>query len=169
ETPGHPSIGSSNMMGVLVILVIPPGERLRWLEGDEMLIYQRPKPRHDGQTLLRLTPMEFLDRVAILIPPPQRHRHRYHGVLAPNAPLRKQVTERAGLPVTDERVVSGEKRTVTEEGGEPEPALATGCMMTSIWSMLLARIYEINPLVCSRCGGEMRIIALTYSVRFVRA
>ncbi len=28
--------------------------------------------------------------------------------------------------------------------------------------MLLARIYEINPLLCSRCGGEMRIIALTY-------
>ncbi|MES9882257.1 MAG: hypothetical protein ABW185_15395 [Sedimenticola sp.] len=69
------------------------------------------------------------------------------------------MTERAGLPVTGERVVSGAKRTVTEEGGEPEPALATGCMMTSIWSMLLARIYEINPLVCSRCGGEMRIIA----------
>ncbi len=31
--------------------------------------------------------------------------------------------------------------------------------MASIWAMLLARIYEINPLACSRCGGEMRIIA----------
>ncbi|MES9855239.1 MAG: transposase [Sedimenticola sp.] len=47
------------------------GDRLRWQEGDEMLIYQLPKPRHDGQTLLRLTPAEFLDRIAILIPPPR--------------------------------------------------------------------------------------------------
>jgi hypothetical protein len=76
------------------------GDRLRWLEEDEMLIYQLPKPRYDGQTLLRLTPMEFLDRIALLIPPPRRHRHRYHGVLAPNAPLRGLVTTRAGLPVT---------------------------------------------------------------------
>ncbi|MGH8671702.1 MAG: transposase [Burkholderiales bacterium] len=27
--------------------------------------------------------MEFLERLATLIPPPRRHRHRYHGVLAP--------------------------------------------------------------------------------------
>ncbi len=30
--------------------------------------------------------------------------------------------------------------------------------------MLLARIYEINPLVCPRCGGEMKIIALITEV-----
>jgi hypothetical protein len=122
-----------------------------------MLIYQLPKPRYDGQILLRLTPMEFLDRIALLIPPPRRHRHRYHGVLAPNAPLRGLVTARAGLPVTGERAVSGEERAVTEEGSEPEPV--TGCVIASVWAMLLARIYEINPLVCPRCGGEMRIIA----------
>ena len=29
------------------------------------------------------------DRLAALIPPPCRHRHRYIGVLAPNAPLRQ--------------------------------------------------------------------------------
>ncbi|MEJ1374968.1 MAG: hypothetical protein RPT94_08095 [Candidatus Sedimenticola sp. (ex Thyasira tokunagai)] len=34
----------------------------------------------------------------------RRHRHRYHGVLAPNAPLREQATARAGLPVTGESV-----------------------------------------------------------------
>ncbi len=125
-----------------------------------MLIYQLLKPRHDGQTLLRLTPAEFLDRIATLIPPPRKHRHRYHGVLAPNAPLRKLVTERAGLPVIGEAVVSKEMPKATaKEGGEE----VTGNLFASVWAMLLARIYEINPLVCLRCGGEMRIIALTYS------
>ncbi|MES9858985.1 MAG: transposase [Sedimenticola sp.] len=133
------------------------GERLRWQEQDEMLIYRLRKPQYDGQTLLRLTPAEFLDRIALLIPPPRRHRHRYHGVLAPNAPLREQVTSRAGQPVTGESVVSADKPTT----GESEE-LTTGCPFASIWAMLLARIYEINPLVCPRCGGEMRIIALTY-------
>ncbi len=27
------------------------------------------------------------------------------------------------------------------------------------WALLLARIYEVLPLVCPRCGGEMQIIA----------
>jgi Putative transposase len=49
--------------------------------------------------MLHLTPLEWLDRVAVLIPPPRRHRHRYHGVLARNAPLRAAVTAQAGLPV----------------------------------------------------------------------
>ncbi|WXG54263.1 MAG: transposase [Candidatus Sedimenticola sp. (ex Thyasira tokunagai)] len=139
------------------------GERLCWQEQDEMLIYHLRKPQHDGQTLLRLTPAEFLDRIATLIPPPRRHRHRYHGVLAPNAPLREQVTNRAGQPVTDESVVSGDK---PKAGVDEEQA--AGCLFASIWAMLLARIYEINPLVCPRCGGEMRIIAFITELEPIR-
>ena len=32
---------------------------------------------------LRLSASEFLDRVAFVISPPRKHRHRYFGVLAP--------------------------------------------------------------------------------------
>jgi hypothetical protein len=35
---------------------------------------------------------EFLDRLADLVPPPRKHRHRYHGVFAPNHKLRRAVT-----------------------------------------------------------------------------
>ena len=42
--------------------------------------------------------MEFMDRLAALIPPPRRHRHRYYGVLAPNLPLRPAVTALAAAP-----------------------------------------------------------------------
>ena len=45
-----------------------------------------------------LSASEFLDRVALLIPPPRKHWHRYFGVLAPNSPWRELVTAlRAGL------------------------------------------------------------------------
>ena len=42
-----------------------------------------------------LTPFEFLDRLADLVPPPRKHRHRYHGVFAPNHKLRRAVTSLA--------------------------------------------------------------------------
>lgn len=79
-------------------------ERLQWFEKNQRLVYRLPKPSPDGQTVLYLTLMEFLDKFAVLIPPPRKHRHRYHGVLAPNAPLRQAVTAYAGLPLGDEVV-----------------------------------------------------------------
>ena len=36
------------------------------------------------------------------------------------------------------------------------------------WALLLARIYEVFPLVCPRCGGEMRIIAFITNAAAVR-
>jgi hypothetical protein len=45
--------------------------------------------------VVELSRFEFLDRVADLVPPPRKHRHRYHGVFAPNHRLRKAVTSLA--------------------------------------------------------------------------
>jgi hypothetical protein len=47
---------------------------------------------------LHLTPLELIDRIAALVPPPRTHRHRYFGVLAPNSPLRAAVTAMACAP-----------------------------------------------------------------------
>jgi hypothetical protein len=50
----------------------------------ERVVYRLPKPQRDGTTSLTLTPLELIDHLAALIPPPRLHRHRYHRVLAPN-------------------------------------------------------------------------------------
>lgn len=51
-------------------------ERLTQVD-PERVVYRLPKPQPDGRTALSLTPLELLDRLAALIPPPRRHRHRY--------------------------------------------------------------------------------------------
>ncbi len=58
-----------------------------------------PCPSPDGRTQLILSPLELIDRIAALVPPPRQHRHRYYGVLAPNSPLRPAVTALAHIPV----------------------------------------------------------------------
>ena len=52
----------------------------------------RKSTRPGANGVVELTPFEFLDRLADLVPPPRKHRHRYHGVFAPNHKLRKGVT-----------------------------------------------------------------------------
>jgi len=58
---------------------------------ESRLVYRFPKPDIHGRTELLLTPLELLDALAKFVPPPRVHRHRYHGVLAPNARLRPHV------------------------------------------------------------------------------
>jgi hypothetical protein len=72
-------------------------ERLREIDAEH-LVYESVKPGPGGGVSLMLTPRERFERLAALIPPPRRHRHRYYGALAPNAPLRAQVTTLAGVP-----------------------------------------------------------------------
>jgi len=45
-------------------------ERLEWVTPGQRLLYHLPKPRPDGQTSLSLPPLEWLEKVAVLIPPP---------------------------------------------------------------------------------------------------
>jgi len=42
--------------------------------------------------VVELSPFEFLDRLADLVPPPRKHRHRYHGVFAPNHQFKRPAT-----------------------------------------------------------------------------
>lgn len=94
----------------------------------------------------------------MLIPPPRRHRHRYHGVLAPNAPLRQAVTAHARLPLGD-GAVPADQAPVAADEDLSEAGSKTPFHAASLWAMLIARIYEVLPLVCPQCGGELKIVA----------
>ncbi len=57
-------------------------ERLTWVKPGQRLVFPFPNPGPTRWTdVLYLTPFEWLDRLAMLMPPPRRHR--YHGLLAP--------------------------------------------------------------------------------------
>ena len=73
-------------------------DRLRKAGATSVYRYakQHSEPASDKRGIkaheLTLTPLELIDRIAALVPPPRTHRHRYFGVLAPNSPLRASVT-----------------------------------------------------------------------------
>ena len=74
----------------------PPFAMERLRNAGSELVYccgkQHSEPRSDytrgaKADELHHTPLELIDRIAALVPPPCTHRHRYYGVLAPNSPL----------------------------------------------------------------------------------
>ena len=76
----------------------------------EHLVYRNPKPAHGTapgarSAALVLTPLELIAKIAALVPPPRAHRHRYDGVLAPDARLRAAVTAQAPAAVASAPVL----------------------------------------------------------------
>ncbi len=106
-----------------------------------------------------LTPLELIEQIAALVPPPRAHRHRYYGVLAPNASLRAAVTALAPVAVTP-------SPPATNAAATEEPRHRAAARY--LWAMLLARIYEAFPLACPICHAEMRIIAFINDAGTVR-
>lgn len=111
-------------------------------------------PWHDGTTHLVMSPLEFMQRLAALVPRPRLHLIRFHGVLAPNAKLR------AGL------VPQGPP----QAGREPQPASAgPACAHRHAarigWAQLLKRVFEIDLEHCPDCGGALKIIAAILDAR----
>jgi len=137
-------------------------ERLRELD-PERLRYEAAKPGSGGNGPLLLTPLELLDRLAALVPPPRIHRHRYYGVLAPHSPLRAAVTALAEPAATV--APAAPVPNLAEHANEPPHRSAA----RYAWALLLARIYEVLPLRCPLCGAEMRIIAFITDAPTVRA
>ena len=45
----------------------------------------------DGTTHIVMSPLEFMQRLAALVPRPRLHLIRFQGVLAPNAKLRREI------------------------------------------------------------------------------
>ena len=68
-------------------------------------------PWRDGTTHLVTSPLEFMQRLAALVPRPRLHLIRFHGVLAPNAKLRARVVPQGppgqAQPATEDAATTG--------------------------------------------------------------
>ena len=134
-------------------------EHLQQLDAEH-LAYHSPKPHPEAPGTLVLTPLEFIDRIAALVPPPRAHRHRYYGVLAPNASLRVAVTALAPVAIAPSPPPADAAQT------QEEPLHRAAARY--LWAILLARIYEAFPLACPICHSQMRIIAFINEPSTVR-
>jgi hypothetical protein len=54
--------------------------------------YTLKTPYRDGTIHIILEPLDFIARLATLVPKPRVNLTRFHGVFAPNSALRRQVT-----------------------------------------------------------------------------
>jgi hypothetical protein len=63
--------------------------------------YRLKRPSSDGTTHVLFHPIEFLEKLAAIVPAPKAHLVRYSGILAPAAKWRSLIVTKAGTLSVD--------------------------------------------------------------------
>ncbi|MBS3824898.1 MAG: transposase, partial [Wenzhouxiangellaceae bacterium] len=102
----------------------------------------------DGTTQVIFEPLDFIARLAALVPPPRLNLTRFHGVFAPNSPYRARITPaRRGRGAKPKTRAPAEDRTPAEQ----QAAMR--------WAQRLKRVFQVDVETCPACGGAVKIIA----------
>ena len=112
----------------------------------------------DGTTHLVMSPPEFMQWLAALVPRPRLHLIRFHGVLAPSsitsAELRALVVPQE-VPQAPEPAAPAQEA----EPAQCEANCAHHRPVRLSWAKLLKRVFDLDLEHCPNCGGELKIIA----------
>ncbi len=109
-----------------------------------LVVLQLKSAYHDGTPHIVMSPLEFMQRLAALVPRPRLHLIRFHGVLAPHAKLRAAI-----VPAPAENA----------SGQSADHAHAQRSPARMSWARLLKRVFDIDLEHCPNCGGALKIIA----------
>jgi hypothetical protein len=135
-------------------------ERLSLTEGGLVRLALKTAYR-DGTTHVIFEPEDCIARLAALVPKPRAHLARYHGVFAPASPDRS-------------RVVPGTRGVVSTQAGQGGEPSDTDRQRSLTWAQRLKRVFAcfgvaslawIDIETCRRCGGQLKVIASTASLR----
>ena len=108
--------------------------------------YPLKTPYHDGTTHVIFEPLDFIARLAALVPKPRVNLTRFHGVFAPNSRHRVTITP-ALRNKTKQALPTGQKKTRAQKH------------QSMTWAQRLKRVFGIEIETCEQCGGAVKVIA----------
>ncbi len=138
---------------------------------DGRLLYRLKHRWRDGTTHMIFEPLELVEKLAALVPPPRFNLVRYHGLLAPAAGWRSLVIP--SVPVSTDPLPHPdcEARKQFIDLDTTNPQCKSRCPprpRNYSWAELMRRIWSIDVLQCPRCGARMRILAAIHAPDAIR-
>lgn len=115
-------------------------ERLEQLPTGE-LVYHFKKPWRDGTHSILLTPLELIEKIVSLIPPPYKNMVHYFGIFGPNSKHRKAICPQSSNQnsASDDKVSSN---------------------ISIDWATLMKKCWGVDLKVCKSCGGALTRVSV---------
>jgi len=127
------------------LLIRIANERLA-LNAAEQVVLTLKTPYRNGTTRIVMSPLEFMQRLAALVPRPRLNLIRFHGVLAPNAKLRSEI-------------IPGSRKNKSNPSCTNDAVPPSSASVRISWARVLKRVFDIDIERCPHCGGTLKIIA----------
>lgn len=129
------------------------------------ILYQLKKKYKDGTTHLLFSPLEFLEKLSALVPPPRIHLTRFHGCLGPHSKIRSLIVPR---PQLQEKTGASQvpqphpEEKVKTKSDPPNPAIKRKLT----WAQLLARVFGID-MSCPNCHTDLKPISAVFDPQVI--
>jgi hypothetical protein len=92
------------------------------------------------------------------VPPARKHLVRYYGALGPRSPLRSAVTQATREGATNAEMEAGYSVTLIAKASRE--ARRARSAAGRAWAACLRKIFEVDPVRCGKCAGEMKLVAV---------
>ena len=108
--------------------------------------YELKTPYRDGTTHVIFEPVDFIAKLAALVPKPRVNLTRYHGVFAPNSKHRVWVTPARRGKGSQKMAADQDEKTSSQRH------------VAITWAQRLKRVFNIDVETCRACGGTAKVI-----------
>ena len=145
-----------------VVLAVGAVERLA---GGRVRVQTAPDPR-TGSTALVMDRLDLVHALCQQIPDAGMHMVRYYGAYS-NRRRRELVAAREALaagdpgppaPPSDDAALLPPDLAF-EDAPTPAPPGSSEARRRQAWARMIRKVFEVDPLLCPRCGVEMEIVA----------
>jgi len=162
------------------------------LSPQDKVRYQLKTSWKNGTTHVEFEPVEFIAKLAALVPPPRAHLTRFHGVLTTgilpfalrppfgcsnslraNLCAKREVARAADAIRRGKRppadAVSTAANSDHRSPDEKRRAMTPDQVRGRLWAQRLQRVFNIDVSTCGHCGGAVRIVASIEEPTAIRA
>jgi len=124
----------------------PLSSKRMYIQPNGQILIRLKRAWMDGTQHLEFSPIELLEKLAALVPPPRVNQILYHGVLAPRAKWRQEI-----VPKPSEL-----------EAFKPLRKCATHTPRRrhTLWAELLWHSFGVDGWACFQCGEHMSLRAV---------
>jgi len=138
--------------------------KIIYVPAQGKIIYRTKYNQYFGENIKLLSAVEFIALLTAHIPDKHKHLIRYYGIYS----SRSKGKARADGSLVKFGFGMGKKdKPAPGSPGNPAETI-TRQQAKSAWARMIRKVYEVDPLVCPKCGERMRILAVITNQQEIR-
>lgn len=130
-------------------------KKIMYIKEKGNIIYHTKYNGYWKENIKLFKATDFIAELTQHIPPKHKHLIRYYGLYSSRT---KGKTSKDGSLA--KFGYNAEPKKKPDHTSDPETETVSNKASRQSWARLIQKVYEVDPLICPKCGQEMRVVAI---------